>query len=105
MYASVRRYTEFDHSEAALQELVAAVNEEFLPLLRSRPGFVSYQLVVAPDRSSLVTVSTFEDQGEAEATSALAREWIARRISHLVSGAPVITSGEVLAGAGVGALA
>ncbi len=102
MYASVRRYTDFDHSEAAQQELLAAVNDEFIPLLRSQPGFVSYQLIAAPDRSSLVTVSTFEGQAEAEASAVQAREWIARRIAHLVSGAPAITSGEVLAGAGVG---
>ncbi len=100
MFASVRRYTEFDRSDAALQELVAALNEEFIPLLRSQPGFVSYQCIVEPDRSALVTVSTFEGRAEAEASVAQARAWIARRLTHLVSGAPLVSSGEVVAGSG-----
>ncbi len=99
MYASVRRYTEFDRSDAALQEMVSAVKDEFAPLLQSQPGFVSYQLIVAPDRSSLITVTTFEGQAEAEASAEQAREWVSRRIGHLVRAAPTVTAGEVMIGA------
>jgi hypothetical protein len=64
MYATIRRYT---IKREQMNQLMRDIRQNFLPMIRQVPGFISYDAVNAGNR--LVTVSTFETKdGAAEST-------------------------------------
>jgi hypothetical protein len=96
MYAVIRRYTV---SAGAARELGARVEREFIPLLRSVPGFVSYMYMEGSQewgRDVLSTVSIFEDKHGAEESVRAAAKWVGENLTEFAPSQPVITAGEVL---------
>ncbi len=92
MYTAIRRYTLTDSS--VLDEIVQRVENEFVPMMRGSEGFVAYSLL-STGGTGLVTISVFQDQAGAEASTAKAREWVNANLAHFVQGSPQIDAGEV----------
>ncbi len=93
MYAAIRRWRIDPDS---VNEVVRRVTEGFVPELSSAPGFVSYHLVDAGD-GVIISFSTFEERGGAEASNATAREWVRQNLGTFVRDMADVTAGEVVA--------
>lgn len=110
MYAVIRRYTV---NPGGAKELAERVQREFLPILRSVPGFVNYMYMEGGmewGRDVLATVSVFETRQGAEDSVLRAAKWVGENLTEFGPSQPVITAGEVLtstftAGAKTGAYA
>jgi hypothetical protein len=92
MYATVRRYEGVtDPAEAGRR-----VDEGFVPLLKEIPGFVAYYWL---DSGSgvMASMSVFEDQAGAEASTEKAAAWVSENIADLLPNPPEVTPGEVVA--------
>ncbi len=92
MYTAIRRYTATDSS--VLDEIVQRVENEFVPMMRESDGFVAYSLFLTGG-TGLVTISVFEDQAGAEASTAQARDWVNANLAHFFHGSPQVDAGEV----------
>ena len=93
MYASVRRY-QTDASQ--IDELTRQVNEGFLPIVSSVPGFVAY-FVVNAGNGTVASVSVFDSQEGAEASNQKAASWVQDNLASMMQGPPQITAGDVMA--------
>ncbi len=91
MYASIRRYRTV---EGASIELAQRVDQGFLPIISSAPGFIAYYVVDAGN-DEVASVSIFQDQAGTEASNRTAAEWVKANLATLVAGAPEITAGMV----------
>jgi hypothetical protein len=90
MYATIRIYGEGE----GLAEAVAQDKAEILGLFGEIDGFRDYYIVkTGPTSATSVTVC--DDQAGAEASNALAADYIAKNFSHLSIGAPEVHVGEV----------
>jgi hypothetical protein len=92
MYATVRRYEGVTDSAEAGRR----VQDGFVPILKSIPGFVSYTFADAGD-GVMVSTSVFVDQRGAEASTAAAASWVKENLADLVPNPPMVTAGEVVA--------
>jgi hypothetical protein len=94
MYATVRQYEGVQNAA----ELNKQVNETFLPLQQSIPGFVGYYFVdVGDDGGRMVSISLFEtEEGTAE-SNRRAAEWVAAH-PGLVPPAASAEAGPVVVG-------
>jgi hypothetical protein len=78
MFASVRTYRcEPDQVE----DLLGIVDSDFIPMISERPGFCGYQVIDCGD-GSLVTISCFSGSEEAEASTALASNFISEKLQE-----------------------
>jgi len=96
MYAVVRRYT---LKAGGVRELAALVEKEFIPILKSVPGFVSYAYLEGGQewgRDVLATVSFFDNQHGAEESVRVAAKWVGEHLSSFEPSQPTVTAGEVL---------
>lgn len=96
MYAVVRRYT---LKAGGARELAARVEKEFIPILKSVPGFVSYTYLEGGQewgRDVLATVSLFDDQHGAEESVKAAAKWVGENLGGFEPSQPSVTAGEVL---------
>ncbi len=91
MYASIRRYRT---SPGGAAELARRVNQGFVPIISTAPGFVAYYVVDAGN-DVVASVSVFQDQAGAEESNRMAADWVKENIASLVSGSPEITAGTV----------
>ena len=92
MYATIRRYTV--QGSGQMDEMMRDIRENFVPLIRQVPGFVSYHVLDAGDR--LVTVSVFESKEGADESSRRAAEYIKQNPTFQRGlSQPEITAGEV----------
>ena len=66
-----------------VQELVRRAREGLLPIYRSRPGFIAYE-VVATGEDEAVFISTWESREQAEATIETAAAWVRENVPDLV---------------------
>ncbi|MBA1148583.1 hypothetical protein H0Z60_16155 [Ectothiorhodospiraceae bacterium WFHF3C12] len=95
MYISVRQYNDV----GSPSELAERVNEGFLPIISSMPGFLAYYAFDA-GHGVVGSVSIFKDKATAEASNDKAMEWINENLSSLFTGdAPTVVTGEVFAAA------
>jgi hypothetical protein len=90
MHLSIRTY----HTESGA-ELSRRVQEGFVPLIRSAPGFIAYYAVES-EGGTWSSISVFETAAQAEESNRLARDW-AREHVFALSGTPVIAAGPVTA--------
>ena len=96
MYAVIRRYTV---NPAGAKQLAERVEREFLPILRSVPGFVSYMYMEGGTewgRDVLATVSVFDTKQGAEDSVQRAAKWVGENLTEFAPSQPIITAGEVL---------
>jgi hypothetical protein len=92
MEATVRRY-EGITDPAQVGRRVA---EEFVPLLKELPGFVSYYWADAGG-GVMVSMSVFEDRASADVSNERAAAWVADNAAELMPIPPQITAGTVVA--------
>ncbi len=92
MHASIRRYVVHP---GAMEKIAKQINDGFLPIVHSIPGFVAYYVVDARHGTG-ISFSIFEDQAGAERSAAASREYIKENLASLFPNPPEITDGEVL---------
>lgn len=97
MYTTIRRYT---LGAGSMRELITRLESEFVPLLRSVPGFVGYSALDAgfdeEDAPVLITISMFDSRAGAQESVARAAAWVAKNIAEFKLNPPIIMGGEVL---------
>jgi len=96
MYAVIRRYT---LTPGGARQLAERVDREFIPILRSVPGFVNYMIMEGGQewgRDVLATVSIFDNKEGAEESVKRAAKWVGENLTEFAPSQPVITAGEVL---------
>jgi len=91
MYMTIRRY-ETDPKSAS--EIIRRVKEEFMPIIKKLPGFVSYNLIDAGN-GTLASITTFQDKSGAEESTRRATDWV-KTVRSLSSNPPQIISGEIV---------
>lgn len=92
MYASIRHY-QFKPGMAA--EVAHKGQEGFVPIISKAPGFVAFYFVIeGNDRGT--SISLFDSQAPADASTRLAADWVKQNVAALVIGPPTVTSGEVI---------
>jgi hypothetical protein len=96
MYAVVRKYT---LKPGGVRELATRVQKEFVPILQSVPGFVSYTFLEGGQewgRDVLSTVSLFTDRVGAEESVKRAAKWVGDNLGEFEPSQPTVIAGEVL---------
>lgn len=73
MYASIRTYR---FGSGSMDDLMHRVDRDFADALAQEPGFVAYQVVASGD-DTLMSVSIFRSQEEAERSNEIAAQWVA----------------------------
>ncbi len=91
MYASIRRY---DVDPGVMDEAMRRIEEGFLPILSSGPGFKAYCAVDAGN-GVLASISVFESEAGAEESSRMAASWVKDNLASLLPSPPRVTSGTV----------
>jgi hypothetical protein len=90
-YLAIRQYELApDHT---MEELHAAVESGFMPIVRDVPGFQEYFLVETDD--GVISISVFTDQAGAEDSTARAADWVGQNLAGFFAGPPVVTTGSV----------
>jgi heme-degrading monooxygenase HmoA len=92
MYTVIRRYQGVQQTE----DVVRRVIEEFAPQLRDQPGFQGYWVVDAGN-GVVTTVSMFETEEAAAASTAAAATWVQENLAHQVPNPPRVTAGDTIA--------
>ncbi len=90
-YLNIRRYE--THPDR-IDSVVNKIKEGFVPILKSQPGFLGYDIMIA-GTGVLVTMSKFESQEGAKNSRVTAAEWIAANVEDDFPNRPMIISGEV----------
>ena len=92
MYAAIRRLRV---QPGVFDEVVQRDESGLVPLLRSAPGFVEFDLVqVGADVG--VSITIFETQAQAEEANRRAADWVKQNVAPLVAGpAEIVAVGEV----------
>lgn len=91
MYASIRHY-QFKPGKAA--EVSKKAQEGFLPIISKASGFIAYYIVMEGNDMG-TSISIFDSQAQAEASSQLAADYIKQNMAELYAGPPTVTSGEI----------
>ena len=90
-YLAIRQYELApDHT---MEELHAAVESGFMPIVRDVPGFQEYFLVETDQ--GVISISVFTDQAGAEESTARAADWVGQNLAGFFAGPPVVTTGSV----------
>jgi len=88
MYVTIRSY-----SGGGLAHVLVERENEVRGIIGSIDGFESYYALRTGGGTT--TISIFEDQAGAEASTAAAAGWIAENMPDASFGAPQVTTGEV----------
>ena len=91
-FVVVRRYQLL--SADSMDDLVQRVTDGFLPIIRAIPGFREYIFVDSGDGAHM-TISLFDDQDGASASTANAADWAAANVVELLKGPAEVTEGWV----------
>jgi heme-degrading monooxygenase HmoA len=92
MYALIRR---LKVQAGTFDEVVRRDEGGLVPLLRSAPGFVEFDLVQVGDDMG-VSITIFETQEQLEEANGRAAEWIRQNVAPLAAGpAEAVAAGAV----------
>jgi len=92
MYAAIRQ---IKVQPGSVDEVVQLAERGLVPLIRSVPGFVEFVGVQVGEDIAL-TVSLFETQEQAEASTRRAAEWIKQNMAPFAAGPhQILAVGEV----------
>ena len=90
-YGVMRRYqTDLRN----VNQIVERARDGFVPLIRSQPGFRSYQILDAGN-GTLVTLTAFETRAGAEDSVTRAATWVRENLASLLPNPPEVTRGEI----------
>jgi hypothetical protein len=92
MFATVRRYEGVKDPEAAARK----VNEVFVPLISSLPGFVEY-LWIDLGNGAMMSITTFNSLSEAIDANEKSRIWVKEHLSSVLAPSVRIEAGPVVA--------
>ncbi len=90
MYCSIRQY-----KIRKPKEFTDLVNESFINVIRTVPGFISYMALDQGD-GWWTSVSVFATPEAMSQSDALAAKWVKEHAAKLVWGPPEITAGPVV---------
>ena len=90
-YLAVREYQLAP--DRTMEELHAAVESGFMPIIRQVPGFREYFLVETGE--GVISISVFEDPAGAEESTARAADWVQQNLADFFAGPPTATTGSV----------
>jgi hypothetical protein len=76
-----------------MEELTAAVESGFVPILREVPGYQEYLLVETAEGAA--SISVFADQAGAEESTRRAADWVQQNLADFFAGPPAVTTGSV----------
>jgi hypothetical protein len=76
-----------------MEELTAAVEGGFLPILTQVPGYQEYLLVETGE--GVMSLSVFADQAGAEESTLRAADWVQQNLADFFTGPPTVTAGSV----------
>lgn len=93
-YAVVRRYEGLD--PRSIEEVARRVNEGLVPILSQIPGFKAY-CALHTGSGVVASISIFEDQAGADASTRKAAVWVEQHLASLVPHPPQFTAGTVIA--------
>ena len=92
MYVAIRR---LKAQPGLLDEAIRRIENGFVPILSSVPGFVEYVGVQVGEDEGL-TISFFETQEQAEESNRRAAEWVKQNLAPLAAGPhEIVAVGEV----------
>jgi heme-degrading monooxygenase HmoA len=92
MYATIRR---LKVQPGVFDEVVQRDESGLVPILRSVPGFVEFDLVQVGEDVG-VSISVFETQEQAEEANKRSLAWAAQHLAPLAAGPPeIVAVGEV----------
>src|SRR5215469_2453482 len=92
MYTAIRR---LKIQPGVFDEVVQRDERGLVPLLRSAPGFVEFDLVQVGEDMA-VSITLFETQEQAEEANRRAADWVKQHIAPLVAGpAEIVAVGEM----------
>ena len=91
MHAAIRTY-----GISNIEELTELVNDEFLPIVETVPGFVAYYVVDAGDGAAS-SVTICESRVGVEESTSRAAAWVEERLPELIESGPAVVTGRVVA--------
>ena len=92
MYAAIRR---LKVKSGLIDEAAQRIENGFVPIVSSVPGFVEYVGVQVGEDEGL-TISLFETQAQAEESTRRAAEWVKQNVAPLAAGPhEIVAVGEV----------
>ena|SRR5215469_18748361 len=91
MFAAIRKY---QLKPGANGQLNKALNEAFLPLVSSVPGFIAYHGVDSGS-NEWASITIFESREAAEESNRRAASFVHERVSTLIASGPEIVMGDV----------
>ena len=77
MYASLRTYR---IGSGSVDAVLRRVDRDFAEALSREPGFVAYHAIDSGN-DMVMTISLFDDRGQAEASDELAAQWVGEELS------------------------
>jgi hypothetical protein len=92
MHVVTRHYS--GHGAKELGDLVMKNKDEVEKLMRGIHGFVRYLIIKTGD--GWMTATVCQDKAGCDKSVQLARDWVAKNVTHTGVAAPKITEGEVL---------
>ena len=90
MYATIRIYSQAE----GLADAVSENRAEIVDLFEGVPGFHGYYMVKT-GAASAASITVYENQAGAEASTKIASDWIAANLSNLAISPPQVLVGEV----------
>jgi hypothetical protein len=90
-YLAIREYQLAPNR--TMEELHAAVESGFMPIVTQVSGFREYLLVETGE--GVISISVFEDQAGAEESTARAADWVQQNLADFFAGPPTVTTGSV----------
>ena len=92
MYASIRTYR---FASGSMDDLMHRVDRDFADALAQEPGFVGYQVVGTGD-DTLMSISMFRSEQEAERSTEIAAQWVAEDLADFGVERMGAITGEVM---------
>jgi hypothetical protein len=89
VHTVIRRYEGAGDSA----EVARRATEEFGPMLSGEPGFQGYWVVDAGD-GVLATITVFDTEEAAVATTSAAAAWVGENLPELAASPPQVTAGS-----------
>lgn len=92
MYASIRTYRV---GPGSIDAVMHRVDRDFAEALVQEPGFMAYQAIKLSD-DRICTLSIFREAEQAEASNAMASEWVAEELREFDIERMGVISGDVM---------